>query len=240
MSESRAYRARGIVLRARALGEADRIVTFFTLESGKMSAVAKGIRRQKNRLAGKLEFGDEVQMELHRGRNLDVITDAQTTTSRWTALVAPERFEHAALILELLDSLCEEDLALPDVFDLANGALNAIAHSDNAERLLPRFRLRLLDALGVAPPYTECIECTTILGETMWIDAQRGGLICDGCHRHAVALPAITEDDRANLVALSTPRGAGARVAATPAAARASELLIAFHLGRRPRSGGQL
>lgn len=240
MTESRAYRARGIVLRSRALGEADRIVTLFTSEYGKISAVAKGVRRAKSRMAGKLEFGDEVQMELHRGKSLDLITDVQTTTSRWTALVAPDRFSQAALILELLDALCEEAFALPDVFALATSALNAIASSTDAQSLLPRFRLRLLDALGVAPPYTSCIECTADFTALVWLDGQRGGLICDACHRHAVELPIMTELDRQNLLALALPRGPGAMLIATPAAAHASEVLISYHLGRRPRSGGTL
>jgi len=61
------------VLRGRPLGEADRILTLFTDERGKLDAVAKGVRRARSHLAGRLEFGTECAFGMHRGRSLDVI-----------------------------------------------------------------------------------------------------------------------------------------------------------------------
>ena len=75
--ESRSYRAQGVVLRHVEVGEADRILTFYTLEYGKVQAIAKGIRKMKSRKAGHLEPFSRVELMLAKGRNLDVISQAE-------------------------------------------------------------------------------------------------------------------------------------------------------------------
>ncbi|MDQ2857564.1 MAG: DNA repair protein RecO, partial [Candidatus Eremiobacteraeota bacterium] len=112
---ARAYKTRGIVMRSRNLGEADKIFTLFTDERGKLDAIAKGVRRSKSQLAGRLEFVTEAALTLHRGRNLDVITSAEIDTVYWTSIVEPDAFATAHLAVELIDAFCETDLALPDV-----------------------------------------------------------------------------------------------------------------------------
>jgi DNA repair protein RecO (recombination protein O) len=73
------YQTTGIVIGRTNFGEADRIVRFITPEQGKLSAVAKGVRRIKSRLAGHLEVFAESQLTLATGRNLDVIASARLT-----------------------------------------------------------------------------------------------------------------------------------------------------------------
>src|SRR5437660_1481476 len=71
------YKTEAIVLRQQALGEADRIVTLFTREYGKLRAAAKGIRRPASRLGGRLEPFTHARLLLARGRTLDVIAQAE-------------------------------------------------------------------------------------------------------------------------------------------------------------------
>ena len=94
------------MLRARPLGEADRIVTLFSSESGKLDAVAKGVRRARSHLAGRLEFGNECELQMHRGRSLDIIVHADILAAPWQSLVEPERFTTAQLVAELIDAFC--------------------------------------------------------------------------------------------------------------------------------------
>lgn len=237
---ARAYKARGIVLRGRNLGEADRILTLFTVESGKIDAVAKGVRRPKSHLAGRLEFANEVQLGMHRGRNLDVIVSAEIERANWSRLVAPERFAAANIVVELVDAFCELDLAMDDVYELLRNALVALAVAEDPLALLPRFSLRLLDALGLAPPADSCVRCGKPLsGARAWLDEELGGLVGDECHvswRHSREL---ANDDLENFRAVGAPRHADAPVAvrATPAVTKAVEMLINHHLGRRPKAG---
>lgn len=236
MSQPRAYKARGIVLRARNLGEADKIVTFFTDESGKLDAVAKGVRRAKSHLAGRLEFGSEAALSLHRGRNLDIIVGADLVTSRW--IVEPAAFAAASVVLETIDALCEPDMAMPEVYALLSNVLDALASSEDPTGLLPRFQLRFLDALGIGPPADRCARCGAPFGaKGAWLDEDHGsfaGLECRESWRDVLELD---PEDVANLAALGAPRGGGAVLRARPRVATAADRLVSYHVGRRLRAG---
>jgi DNA repair protein RecO (recombination protein O) len=226
-------------LRGRQLGEADRIFTLFSTERGKMDAVAKGVRRTKSHLSGRLEFGNECALGMHRGRSLDVIVSAEIKNSPWTSLVEPERFAVASLVAELIDAFCEPDLPLPDVYDLLVGMLGAIAASDAPRALLPRFSLRLLSSLGIEPPVTLCVRCSReFTGAHAFVDADSGGFICENCRERWRDLVELDADDLANLRGLAAPRGdARATLVARPRVAAALEEIVTHHLARRPKAG---
>ncbi|HEX5275898.1 MAG TPA: DNA repair protein RecO [Candidatus Rubrimentiphilum sp.] len=235
---NRAYKTTAVVLRGRTYGEADRILTLFSTERGKMDAIAKGSRRTKSHLAGRLEMGNEVALTMHRGRNLDVVVSADIENAYWQNLVAPERYAAANLIIELVDAFCEPDLAMPEIYALLTGALRAIGRSDESLGLVPRFSLLLLGALGLAPPLDACVLCgASLVGKSAWLDPEQGGFAGEEC-RPAWSDPlAMSKTDMENLRALATPRGTGpAAVYATSAVTRAVETLVNHHLGRRPKA----
>ncbi len=236
---NRAYKTTAVVLRGRTYGEADRILTLFSTERGKMDAIAKGARRTKSHLAGRLEMGNEVALTMHRGRNLDVVVSADIENAYWQNLVAPERYAAAHLIIELVDAFCEPDLAMPEIYALLTGALRAIGHSEESLGLVPRFSLLLLGALGLAPPLDTCVLCgASLVGKNAWLDSEQGGFAGEEC-RPAWRDPlALTESDMENMRALAAPRGtASAVLYAKPAVTRAVETLVNHHLGRRPKAG---
>jgi DNA repair protein RecO (recombination protein O) len=230
-------------LRGRHLGEADRILTLFTLDRGKIDAVAKGVRRARSHLAGRLEFATECDLLMHRGRSLDVIVSAEIRHAKWSLLVEPERFAAASMVAELIDAFCEPDLAMTDVYDLLLGAIAAVATAATPATLLPRFSLRLLEMLGLGPPLENCVRCGAPLSsESAWLDAQAGGIVDEACRERWRDLPEVDARDLQNLRGLSRPKGdaVAAALLATPRAAAAVGELIAHHLGRRPRASGYL
>lgn len=229
-------------MRARQLGEADRILTLFTLERGKLDAVAKGVRRPRSHFAGRLESFNECELLMHRGRSLDVIVSAEIVRAAWARLVEPQRYAVAAVVAELIDSFCEPDLALPDVYALLIGVIAAIANAAAPRALLPRFSLRLLEMLGLAPPLTTCVRCgVTLRSEAVWLDARAGGFIDRECLGREQGLPELDERDLRNLQALVRPKESGnAELAARPRAAAAVDELVAHHLGKRPKAVVQL
>ena len=224
------------------LGEADRIYTLLTLERGKLDAVAKGVRRARSHFAGRLEFGNECEFGLHRGRSLEVIVSADIVSAPWAQLVQPERYAVASVGVELVDAFCEPELAVPDVYALLLRMLAAVARSDEPRCLLPRFSLRLLDLLGLAPPWEACVRCTAPLGSgTAWFDAESGGFIDRACFERWRDLPEFDAAERQQFAALAAPKNdAAAGVRAGVRVARAVEELVAHHLGRRPKSGAHL
>jgi DNA repair protein RecO (recombination protein O) len=240
MTPPRAYKTRAVVLRGRLLGEADRIFTLFSTERGKIDGVAKGVRRAKSHLAGRLEFGNECQLGMHRGRSLDVIVSADIVTAHWERLVEPERFAVYSLVAEVIDALCEPDEPLPEVYALLTGMLAAIAASDQPRGLLPRFSLRLLDVLGIAPPVSRCVRCDQPLDERGYLDPEAGGIIGESCRERWRDLLELDSADLENLRGLAARKGSRAALRATPRVARAIEDVLAHHLGRRPKAGAHL
>jgi DNA repair protein RecO (recombination protein O) len=240
---ARTYKTRAIVLRARNLGEADKIFTLFTDERGKIDAVGKGVRRAKSQLAGKLEFMNEASLTMHRGRHLDIVTSAEIERAHWVEIVEPARFATAHLIAELVDAFCEIDFAMPEIYAMLRGVLRAIAASDDPASFVPRFQLRLLGALGFAPAADACVRCDTPLaGEEAWADIEAGGLACGRCRPHRADAFALSAADVQNFRGLAA--GAGevvpAVTRATPAAARAVDAFLTWHLGKRPKSSKML
>ena len=75
------YRDDGVVLRVQKLGEADRIVTLLTRRTGRVRAVAKGVRRTKSKFGGRLEPFSHVDAQFYVGRSLDIVTQVETYTA---------------------------------------------------------------------------------------------------------------------------------------------------------------
>lgn len=238
-AHARTYKTRAIVLRARNLGEADKIYTLLTEARGKVNAVAKGVRRAKSQVAGRLEFAAEAFLTMHRGRNLDVITSAQLVTPRWT-VTTPASFATAHLLVELVDAFCETELAMPEIYALLLGALGALDAYDEPSAIVPRFELRLLAELGFAPECECCVGCGRELAtQAAWADLAAGGLACERCRAHGADAWPLARDDVHNFQALAALAGSGRKPAmhATPAARRAVDAFVTYHLGKRPKSG---
>jgi DNA repair protein RecO (recombination protein O) len=238
VAAERTYKTHAIVLRAHNLGEADKIFTLLTESRGKLHAVGKGVRRTKSQFGGRLEFGCEVALGLHRGRNLDVITSAETVKSRWIALVRPPAFATASVLIELVDAFCEPDLALPEVYALLDRALDALAGPGDAASFVPRFELRLLEALGIGPSSEGCVRCGASFADGAWGDLDAGGLACRSCRPQGSDALALDAADVENFRGLSAARGNGERAAvrATSQSARVADAFVTYHLGKRPKS----
>jgi DNA repair protein RecO (recombination protein O) len=185
----RSFSVEAIVLRQRALGEADRIVTVFSRERGKQSAVARGARRIASKFGGRLEFFNRLSLMLHAGRSLAVITSAQTVASAWEKLVDPDAYAAASYVAEAVDALCEPDLAVPEVYDALCDFQAALSRHVDRDELLAAMDLRLLDALGFGLELDACARCGAVLGRRplkggrAQLSPQAGGLVCDECAR---------------------------------------------------------
>lgn len=191
----------------------------------------------RSHLAGRLELANECALMMHRGRSLDVIVSAEILRAPWRQVVEPERYAVICLIAETIDAFCEPDLPMPEVYALLAGVIEAIAASSSPRELLPRFSLRLLEMLGLAPPLENCVQCgAAFSGEIVWLDAEAGGFI-DACRERWRNLPELERADIENLRRLAAPKGRGAAtLRATQRAADAVEELVAHHLGRRPKA----
>jgi len=173
------YQTNGIIIGRTNFGEADRIVRLLTPDHGKVSAVAKGVRKIKSRLAGHLELFGDADLSLATGRNLDVITAARL---RWYphALAADyEQVNLAYLFGRLADRTAQERTPQPELFAHLSEALHAADAGARGPLIELWFKLRLLNLIGYRPELTACIVCGTHAGSATYaFDAPRGGLVC--------------------------------------------------------------
>ncbi|HEV3156371.1 MAG TPA: DNA repair protein RecO [Candidatus Baltobacteraceae bacterium] len=234
----RTSKARAYLLRARQLGEADRILTLFTRERGKIDAVAKGARRPKSVLAGCLEFGSELDLGFHHGRSLDVVVSADVRRLGWSGIVRPEAFATGQLFAELVDLFCEPELAQPEIYTLLDRGMQAVASDPSPGRLVARFELRLLIALGLAPVTDGCVRCgETFVDRPAWADLEAGGLACVYCRPHRADGLALDAADTANMRGLAAASfELGALLESTSTTGRVIDAFISYHLGKRPKS----
>ena len=170
-----------MVLRKLDYGEADRIYTLLTRQHGKVGAIAKGVRRSASKLGPSLELFSQIDVQLAKGRNLDVITQAvRLPGPRIDAEV--ERTAHASLIAELADRVSEERHPVEGLFELTTLALNELAREPEPRRASAYFMIVALDLLGYAPQLLSCASCDRRLPEVPTaFSPPAGGFLCAEC-----------------------------------------------------------
>lgn len=194
------YRDDGIVLRTQKLGEADRIITILGRTSGRIRAVAKGVRRTKSRFGARLEPFTHVDLMLHTGRSLDIITQAEVIRPYGQPLAGDyPRYTAGVAMLETAERFTpvEKEPALRQLL-LLIGGLRALGDAEHAPGLvLDAFLLRSLAVAGYAPALQECARCgapesgATGSGRRLPAFAvAAGGMVCASCRPPGAASPA--------------------------------------------------
>ena len=188
------YRDQGVVLRTIRLGEADRIVTLVTAGHGKVRAVAKGIRKTKSRFGARLEPVTHVACLFYEGRELDIVTQAETVEPYRAVRDDLDRLSRATAMLEAVDQVTQEREPNHQVYRMLVGALGALAGPDvTLPLIVPAFFLKLLAAEGVAPVLDRCASCGTAaasaVGGLVAFDLAQGGALCRTCRRGVAVSP---------------------------------------------------
>jgi DNA repair protein RecO (recombination protein O) len=153
------YQTTGIVIGRTNFGEADRVVRFLTPGHGKVSAVAKGVRRIKSRAAGHLELFGEVNLMLASGRNLDVVTSARLIWYPHRLAVSYDTLGLAFAMAIVIDRLSEPGQASYKVYEVLREAIHALDQNGRNSLLELWFKLRLLNSLGYRPELSGCMVC---------------------------------------------------------------------------------
>ena len=189
------YRDDGIVLRTQKLGEADRIITILGRTTGRIRAVAKGVRRTKSRFGARLEPFTHVDLMLHPGRSLDIITQAEVIRPYGEPLTGDyPRYTVGVAMLETAERFTpvEKEPALRQLL-LLIGGLRALGEAEHDPRLvLDAFLLRSLAIAGYAPALEECARCGAPARELRLpaFAVAAGGMLCASCRLPGAAAPA--------------------------------------------------
>ena len=182
MPPPRIYKTEVIVIRQVSFGEADRILTLCSPELGKIRAVAKGIRRHKNKLRGQLELVSRASVSISRGRNLDTISEAKTIDSYRPVREELERLTIGLYLAELTDNFTVEQASNESIYLLLVETLELLGNSINLHNLMRRFELNLLKHSGFDPELYHCIECQNELEQRDHLfSCSSGGVVCTNC-----------------------------------------------------------
>lgn len=143
----RGFKTEGIVLKRRNFGEADRILTVFTLQRGKLSVLAKGVRRIISRRAGNVELLNRVSMFLHPGKNFLILTEAESLETYPKLKEDLTLSTYAFHILELVDKLTAENQENRVLYPELVGVLKRLSRHPR-QILVRAFEAKILSDLG--------------------------------------------------------------------------------------------
>ena len=188
------YRDRGVVLRTYKLGEADRIVVMLTPGHGKVRAVAKGVRRTKSRIGGRLEPLSHVELLMYEGRELDIVSQAET--------IEPWRKLHEDLgclgqglaMAEATEQVAQEREPSEALYRMMVGALRALVRQPGP-LFLASFYWKLLSLDGAGPLLDCCAGCGARppAANLVAFDIAQGGALCRDCRQGQPLSPAALE-----------------------------------------------
>jgi DNA repair protein RecO (recombination protein O) len=174
------YKEQGIVLGSVKLDEADKIITILTQGSGKVRAVAKGIRRTQSKFGARLEPFTHVNLMLYRGRNLDTVTQADILHPFRRLREDFALFSAGEAMLEAADKVSEEHERNVRLFLLLKQGLGALENGPtDPAAVAEAFLLRLLMLSGFAPALGGCAVCGARPAGRF--SPSQGGAVCEDC-----------------------------------------------------------
>src|SRR5919112_5374857 len=179
-----------IVLRSIRFGEADRVLHLYPPTRGRISAIAKGVRKTRSRFGGRLEPFFRLNLLLHEGRSdLMTVTGAETVAGFPRLREDARSLDGAARACEAVSRVFDDGDPHEGVFHLLANQL-ALLDADPARATRANalaFRLKLLLAAGFAPHLASCASC----GErehVVGFSGAAGGVVCSACEASAFAL----------------------------------------------------
>jgi DNA repair protein RecO (recombination protein O) len=237
---NRAVKTEAVVLRSMRYGEADRILHLYTPNRGRVSAIAKGVRRARSRFGGRLEPFFRLRIELHEGRSeLLTVTGAQTLEGHARLRGDARALDAAARACDAVGRLFETSEPHPGVYNLLCRKLSLLDEQAGAPRgssagraASLAFRLKLLLAAGLAPQLGACASC----GERehlVGFSGAAGGVVCAACEAGSFPLGEEAHDFMTDALARAIAQSPAASEPALGQVERAIAATLEHHANLR-------
>jgi DNA repair protein RecO (recombination protein O) len=238
------YKTPAVVLRTTPYGEADKIVTLYTLDFGKIKGIAKGAKRSQRRFGNTLEvcsyvaasFFEKETSELVRLSHCDLIRPFEGLRGDIGNLA------WASYLVELVSEMTAERIKNKALFDLLIFALELIDQGILKEEILRVFEVRLLSSLGYQPHLDHCIRCKKGLGgKNIFFGFREGGVLCSSCAANLLDLvPVSLGTVKTLLLAQKIPLPQVRRLSFSPQSLRESRAILSLfiqqYLGKELKS----
>lgn len=200
------YNAEAIVIRVRDFDEADKVLTLLSRREGKLSVVAKGARRPRNRFLGASQLFSHLDVACFRGRSLDALSQAEIIETFRSLREDLVKLAIATYLCELTDALTQEKEPQELVFSLLLAALHLVEDGADPEPPLRAYELRLLSAVGYQPYLDGCVVCGRPLipeATEIRLSPDLGGVVCRNCLDQAQQVVPIPRASFEQLVLLA-------------------------------------
>lgn len=230
------YRDDAVVLRTQLLGEADRIVILLGKNRGLIRAVAKGVRKTSSKFGARLEPLMVADLQFYEGRNLDIITQADTIY-RFGADISADftRYAAANVMAEVIEKLSEDDTS-KNQYPLLLGALNSLAAGNSTPQLiLNSYLLRAMSLSGWEPNLYECVV-TGVPGLYDYFSIPLGGVVSSSTMSGSSRIGSTVVKHLTDLLAGNWDKLAESEQSVRNTAGGIIVAYVQHHLGRRIKS----
>jgi DNA repair protein RecO (recombination protein O) len=158
------------------------MVDLYTLELGKVRTIAKGVRKAHSRKAGHLEPFTRVSLLLARGRDLLIITQAETIDAYLPLRDDLMLVGYASYVIELLDRFTFPEEENRAIYRLLTNTLPRLTESTDIPLVLRYYELSLLKLTGFRPQLFNCVQCQAeIKPQDQYFSSEQGGALCPNC-----------------------------------------------------------
>ena len=145
------YSGEGIVLGRRNFGEADRILSVFTKNNGRISLIAKGVRRLKSKKRGHIEIFSHIKFQAIDSHGIDIMTEVEIVSDFQKIRLSLKKVSLAYYFMEVVGKITHEGEQNSELFDLLNDTLTSLSSTSNLKDLRMGFILNLLTLMGYWP-----------------------------------------------------------------------------------------
>ena len=177
------YKTEGIVLKSTEFEEADKIVTIYTKNYGKISAIAKGVRKTKSKFGSSLEILTHSIFLFYKGRNIDIVSQTEILESFFSTSKEVIKFAFAVNCVEMVNKLTEEREINTGLFNLLKEVLHGLRKANDPKLLTLSFKWQTISLLGYRPSINHCCRCNKSVKDQkeMYFNIKEGGLQCNNC-----------------------------------------------------------
>jgi DNA repair protein RecO (recombination protein O) len=177
------------------MAETDSVLTLLTREKGKISAIAKGARRPKSKLAASNQLFCHIHCQLAQGRNLDILTQSDMVNAFYPLRQDLTKFAFASYLCELCDAATEERSLVAGLFEALLAGLSGLEKGISPDLAARVFELQLMELSGYGPELESCTLCgspvpvpqpANLPPGGLGLSPSAGGLVCSRCIEQAV------------------------------------------------------
>jgi DNA repair protein RecO (recombination protein O) len=177
------HKTEALVLNKYDLRETSLLANFFTRDYGKISGELKGIRAEPDKFASNLEIFSHNEIIFYRKRNSSVhlVSQADKRNNFTGIRLDMNKITNASFMMELISAVMPQEDKNTDVFDLSMNCLQEMEGTQNPDKIMTIFKIKMLSLSGFKPHFDSCVSCSDrILGQSKF-SLSLGGLLCPRC-----------------------------------------------------------